>query len=91
MIKLKYKRATGLIYHLLVMIKMGAIVMPNGVCYVTLPLPLPLWLQRHEAVHWEQYNRHGRLLFVIMYLVELMRRGYWNNKFEIEARKAEEE
>ena len=46
------------------------------------------WLIRHEMKHLEQIERLGRLRFSISYLWELARHGYWNNKFEIEARAA---
>jgi hypothetical protein len=43
------------------------------------------WLMLHEYCHvlkqWEP-----RTLTVTRYLVEWVRRGYWNNRFEIEAR-----
>ena len=60
-----------------------------GVVYL-----MPGWenyqpLIRHEAKHLEQIERLGRLRFALAYLRELVRRGYWNNKFEVEARAAE--
>jgi hypothetical protein len=43
------------------------------------------WLMLHEYCHvlkqWEP-----RTLTTARYVVECMRRGYWNNRFEIEAR-----
>jgi hypothetical protein len=43
------------------------------------------WLMLHEYCHvlkqWEP-----RTLTLTRYVVEWMRRGYWNNRFEIEAR-----
>ena len=46
------------------------------------------WL-RHEMVHLGQFRRYGKWRFAQMYLIESMRKGYWNNRFEIEARKEE--
>lgn len=46
-------------------------------------------LLRHERKHLEQIERLGRLRFSVEYLGELARHGYWNNRFEIEARAAE--
>ena len=46
-------------------------------------------LIRHELCHLEQIRREGRLRFAIGYLWELLRHGYWNNKYEIAARAAE--
>ena len=43
------------------------------------------WLMLHEYCHvikqWEP-----RTLTISSYLVECIRRGYWNNRFEVEAR-----
>ena len=55
---------------------------------------LPGWefnrpLIRHELCHLEQIRREGRLRFSVRYTWELLRHGYWNNKYEIEARAAE--
>lgn len=44
---------------------------------------------RHEMKHVEQFERYGWLRFAILYLVESIRHGYFNNKFEQEAREAE--
>ncbi len=47
------------------------------------------WL-RHELCHVRQFREHGFLPFLFKYLVETIRRGYYNNRFEVEARKAEQ-
>lgn len=44
----------------------------------------------HEVEHVRQFKRHGFFVFVCLYLWESARNGYHNNKFEIEARVAEE-
>lgn len=46
------------------------------------------WLL-HELKHIEQFRRHGLLPFIFLYLWESLRHGYINNKYEIEARAAE--
>ncbi len=46
---------------------------------------------RHEVCHLKQFKKHGHLSFVLKYLWESMRQGYHKNKYEEEARKAEEE
>ena len=46
-------------------------------------------LLRHERKHLEQIERDGRLLFSIKYSWWLIRYGYWNNPYEVEARAAE--
>ncbi|MES2849737.1 MAG: DUF4157 domain-containing protein [Bacteroidota bacterium] len=47
------------------------------------------WL-KHELCHVRQYKQHGYVGFIIKYLWESLRKGYYNNKFEVEAREAEE-
>lgn len=46
------------------------------------------WL-RHELKHVEQQLRYGCLWFLLLYLWESIRHGYYNNRFEQEARAAE--
>jgi hypothetical protein len=46
------------------------------------------WLL-HELKHVEQFEQHGFLSFLFIYLWESIRHGYTNNKYEIEARAAE--
>ena len=43
----------------------------------------------HELKHIHQFQQHGFLLFIFLYLWESIRHGYTNNKYEIEARAAE--
>jgi hypothetical protein len=45
----------------------------------------------HELKHVEQYDRLGTLGFLVQYFIDYARNGYWNNKFEVEAREAEGE
>jgi Domain of unknown function (DUF4157) len=45
---------------------------------------------KHELKHIEQYRQHGYFGFLAKYVWESIRHGYYNNKFEIEAREAEE-
>jgi hypothetical protein len=47
------------------------------------------WI-KHELCHIKQYEEHGIILFLIKYLWESLKVGYYNNKYEIEARAAEE-
>jgi hypothetical protein len=46
------------------------------------------WL-RHELRHVEQSQQQGAVLFLLRYLVESLRQGYWNNRYEVEARAVE--
>jgi hypothetical protein len=43
----------------------------------------------HELTHVMQYRQHGFFLFIVRYLIESIKHGYRNNKFEIEARQNE--
>ena len=46
------------------------------------------WI-KHELCHIDQYKQYGITGFIVRYLVESIRKGYHNNKFEVEARRAE--
>jgi hypothetical protein len=46
------------------------------------------WL-KHELCHIKQFKQYGYSNFVVRYLWESLRRGYYNNRFEVEARNAE--
>lgn len=46
-------------------------------------------LVRHELAHIRQIQRDGRLWQPIKYTWYWIRRGYWDNPYEIEARAAE--
>ena len=46
------------------------------------------WLL-HELKHVEQFQKHGKVAFIIRYCLESIRKGYYNNRFEVEARAAE--
>lgn len=45
---------------------------------------------KHEVCHLQQFKKHGNFIFVLKYLWESFKNGYQNNKYEIEAQKAEE-
>jgi hypothetical protein len=49
----------------------------------------PRWI-KHEECHKIQWKRDGWLKFFFTYLQYQMQFGYWNNPYEVEARKAEE-
>ncbi len=48
----------------------------------------PSWVC-HELKHVEQYERHGLPGFLFRYFVQHLKKGYWNNAFEVEARASE--
>jgi len=43
----------------------------------------------HELKHIQQFQHHGFIVFIILYLFESLLHSYRNNKYEIEARGAE--
>jgi hypothetical protein len=43
----------------------------------------------HELKHVEQFSQHGFTSFLIKYVVDWMKNGYYNNKYEVEARATE--
>ena len=47
------------------------------------------WL-RHELKHVEQYQRLGKWNFLWQYFLEWVKKGYYQNRFEQEAREAEQ-
>ena len=44
---------------------------------------------KHELCHVNQFAAHGNIPFVFKYLWESLHVGYYNNKYEVEARAAE--
>jgi hypothetical protein len=46
------------------------------------------WL-RHELAHVRQFKQYGTFRFLVLYLLESIKHGYHNNKFEREARASE--
>lgn len=45
---------------------------------------------KHELKHIEQFRHYGTLNFLFLYFIEWIKHGYFNNRFEIEARGAED-
>jgi len=43
----------------------------------------------HELKHVEQYQQNGFAGFLIRYMTDWVKNGYYNNKFEVEARQSE--
>lgn len=44
---------------------------------------------KHELCHIKQFQQNGFVTFIIKYLWESIKHGYYKNKFEVEARHAE--
>lgn len=45
----------------------------------------------HELKHVEQYQQNGFAIFIYKYLLEWIKNGYYNNRFEVEARESEKD
>ena len=48
----------------------------------------PYWVC-HEIEHVMQFARHGFAWFIVLYTIESIPRGYYQNKFEAQARSRE--
>ena len=48
----------------------------------------PRWV-RHELEHVRQFRKYGFLRFLFLYMIESARKGYYHNRFEVEARASE--
>jgi hypothetical protein len=46
-------------------------------------------LINHELCHLAQMNRDGKFKWILKYYGQLIRYGYWNAPYEVEARQAE--
>ena len=46
---------------------------------------------KHELKHVEQFRRYWFISFITLYTIETIKKGYRNNKYEIEARMAEQD
>lgn len=44
---------------------------------------------KHELEHIRQFKKYGFIKFIYLYLLESIKNGYYNNKFEVLARQAE--
>ena len=40
---------------------------------------------KHELCHIKQFKQHGYVGFIVKYLWESLRKGYYKNRFEVEA------
>lgn len=45
---------------------------------------------KHELCHVQQFEKHGFFPFIFKYIVESIKKGYRKNKYEVEARNAED-
>lgn len=51
---------------------------------------IPATLYKHEQTHIQQVKKYGRIKFIFKYLYYNIKYGYYNNPFEVEARKEAE-
>lgn len=67
-----------------------AMINPFTLKVITIGDPyLPAKMYAHEVAHIEQVVAEGRIKFVVKYLWYNIRYGYYNNPYEVAARKAE--
>lgn len=45
------------------------------------------YLKQHEDVHKAQMRRQGWIIFIVKYFYWLFKYGYYNNPYEVEARR----
>jgi len=45
---------------------------------------------KHELAHIRQFEQYGFIRFLTLYMVEYLKNGYYNNRFEVEARRTED-
>ena len=45
---------------------------------------------KHELCHVRQFKQKGLITFILKYLWESIKHGYFNNRYEVEARDAEQ-
>ena len=64
-----------------------AITTSENTCRYSCPeLLVDIKWRNHEEIHKAQYARLGWVRFITKYLIESIKNGYTNNKFEVEAR-----
>lgn len=83
------KPAPYLIRKFLVLRGFGAVTLPPFGIYALSERVNEERLAKHEAMHWQQYQRYGVIGFYARYFYYMLRYGYQNNPMEIEARAAE--
>lgn len=86
---MKIKIATGLIAAYMRVCGFAGWASYWGTVYIAAGFEGDQGLIRHESKHLEQMARDGRVLFTVKYLYWLCRYGYFNNPYEVEARKAQ--
>lgn len=87
------KQAHHLIAWYLRFNDLWAITMPYGDIYILPEVsadPVKLArMKKHEHEHEFQMAREGKLKFLLKYFYYQLRFGYWDNPYEVEARRVE--
>lgn len=83
---LKIKPAKGLISWLLRKSGFSGVTLPWAIYILPEKLSDTI-LIKHERQHEQQIKQHGVVMFYIKYLWYNFKYGYFNNPFEVEARK----
>jgi len=63
----------------------AGITMPWGLVYIDPKYWRHRGLRRHELIHLIQIRYDGPIRFTVLYLFYLVRYGYWDNPYEVEA------
>lgn len=85
----KYKVATGFMRWYLLLGRGIAAYTPWGTTYfINKKAMKSIKIRKHELKHAEQIRKEGIIKFGIKYAYFFVTRGYWNNPYEIECRKA---
>jgi hypothetical protein len=81
----KFRKAWGPFLWFLKRYEFWAVPMPWRTVYVIKDKLDSEVLREHERVHYEQMEREGMMLWHLKYLVFLLKFGYRNNPYEVEA------
>jgi len=89
---IQHKLATGLILKYLTFKGFVAFTSAwNTIYYVDAKALSNKCLRVHEMTHIKQMEKEGKILFIIKYTWYLIRRGYRENPYEIEAYKNQDD
>lgn len=89
--KIKIREAPGLFALMMQIFGIEGFIGLWGTIYVQPGRVRDRRLIRHKMKHVEQIQRDGALIFTLQYVWWLLRHGYTNNPYEVEARQAEDE
>ena len=81
----KFVAANGFWLWLLDKLGCDGLTMPWKTIYLRPDYINDAGLRAHEWVHIGQIDRHGAVVFSVLYIYYLARFGYWSSPFEIEA------